>query len=319
MDFRSFQEGAKKTDMHPSTDPDGLVIPILGLLGEAGNLATVYKKYLRDGIPWESNRNFIQQELGDLLWYVSTIATHCNLDLDEIARLNLSRAENRYGYNDERWSDERITAPLDHGFPDTERFPRKMQFLFEEGYRADREKIVTMTLVNAEPNFFPDGATKTQLGKQLGFTLGSPLTNNSWTDDGYRFHDAFHVAFLGVLGWSPVMRSLLRLKRKSQPRVDECEDGARAFDVEEGISSLLARRAPQYNFFLETQNVDNETLDIIAEHVKGLEVEKLPTWVWKFAISSGFRAMKHLKENAGGYLLADLDCHCIEYSKESRW
>ena len=89
-------------------------------------------------------------------------------------------------------------------------------------------------------------------------------TDNSWIDDGYRFHDAFHVAFLGVLGWSPVLRSLLRLKRKSQPQVDECEDGARAYDVEEGISSLLAKRAPQYNNFLEIQNIDNETLDIIA-------------------------------------------------------
>jgi NTP pyrophosphatase (non-canonical NTP hydrolase) len=318
MDFRSFQENAKTTDMHPSNDPDSLTIPILGLLGEAGSLATAYKKYLRDGMPWESNKNFIQQELGDLLWYISTIATHCDLDLDKIAQLNLSRTESRYGYNLQQWRDKFDVVSLDKDFPETERFPRKMQFLFEEKCLGDGEKTVTMTLVAAEPNYFPEGAIQAESEKKLGFTLGSPLTNNSWLDDGYRFHDALHIAFLAVLGWSPVLRSLLRLKRKSQPRVDECEDGARAYDVEEGITSLLARRAPQYNWFLEPQNIDNETLDDILDHTKGLEIGQLPAWLWKHSISSGFTIMKHLEENAGGYVLIDLDRSSIEYSKEPK-
>jgi NTP pyrophosphatase (non-canonical NTP hydrolase) len=316
VDFKAFQESAEKTDMHPSSDPKELMIPMLGLLGEAGSLATVYKKYLRDGIPWDSNRDFIQQELGDLLWYVATIATHCNLDLDEIARLNLDRIESRYGDNDQRGDDERITVSLDDGFPGTERFPLKMKFHFQEDDREDGEKIVKTTLVNAEPNHFPNGATERENRKKLGFTLGSPLTNNSWMDDGYRFHDAFHIAFLGTLGWSPVFRNLLGLKRKSQSKVDECEDGARAIDIEEGLSAFLSNRAPDYNYFREPKNVDNETLDIVISLVNGLEVSKLPTWLWKNAISSGFTAMEKLKENGGGYLLVNLDQHSVVYSKE---
>jgi NTP pyrophosphatase (non-canonical NTP hydrolase) len=314
MNFKTFQDHAKKTDMHPSIDPDSLAIPILGLLGEAGSLATAYKKYLRDGVPWESNKSFIQQELGDLLWYISTIATHCNLDLDEIAKINLDRTDSRYGANWPHWDDERVAKSLDEDFPATEKFPRKMQFLFEESSRRDGEKIVAMTLVFAEPNIFSTGVIQNESGKIKGFTLGSPLTNNSWLDDGYRYHDALHVAFLGILGWSPVLRSLLRLKRKSDPKVDECEDGARAYDVEEGISSLLARRAPQYNSFLETKNVDNDTLDIIVEHIKGLEVQNIPTWAWKYAISHGFQMKKDLQENAGGYVSINLDEHSVEYS-----
>ena len=177
MDFKKFQEEAKKTDIHPSNDPDGLAIPILGLLGEAGNLATVYKKYLRDGIPWDSNKKFIQQELGDILWYVSTIATHCGFNLNEIAELNLNRIEKRYGHEENRWNDDQVKIPLDIDFPETERFPRKLKFLFEECSQENGNNTVTMTLVYAEPNLFPNGSLESESGRRKGFTLGSPLTD----------------------------------------------------------------------------------------------------------------------------------------------
>ena len=37
-------------------------------------------------------------------------------------------------------------------------------------------------------------------------------------------------------GWSPVLRSLLKLKRKTDPELDENQDGARATIIEEGIA-----------------------------------------------------------------------------------
>jgi hypothetical protein len=43
------------------------------------------------------------------------------------------------------------------------------------------------------------------------------LNRNSRRIDAYRFHDAIHLGFMAVLGWSPTMRALLRLKRKSSP------------------------------------------------------------------------------------------------------
>jgi hypothetical protein len=52
-----------------------------------------------------------------------------------------------------------------------------------------------------------------------GVQIGDPLTDNAYDDDGYRFHDVMHLANLAVLGWSPVMRGLLKLKRKSNPKV----------------------------------------------------------------------------------------------------
>ena len=61
-----------------------------------------------------------------------------------------------------------------------------------------------------------------------GKFIGDSLSDNAYVDDGYRFHDVMHLAHMAVLGWSPVMRNLLKLKRKSQPTIDEVEDGARA-------------------------------------------------------------------------------------------
>jgi hypothetical protein len=62
------------------------------------------------------------------------------------------------------------------------------------------------------------------------------LTDNSRRVDAYRFHDAIHMGFMAVLGWSPTMRAALRLKRKSDQQTDECEDGARAIFAEEGLA-----------------------------------------------------------------------------------
>ena len=42
-----------------------------------------------------------------------------------------------------------------------------------------------------------------------------------------RFHDIFHLSYAAILGWSPTVRALLRCKRKSDPRVDEVEDGGK--------------------------------------------------------------------------------------------
>ena len=60
-----------------------------------------------------------------------------------------------------------------------------------------------------------------------GLNFGDRLTDNIVDPDGYRYHDIFHFAYAVHLGWSPVIRSLLRAKRKSVPATDENEDGGR--------------------------------------------------------------------------------------------
>ena len=118
--------------------------------------------------------------------------------------------------------------------------------------------------------------------------------------DDYRFHDAIHLGFMAVLGWSPVMRSLLRIKRKSSPEADECEDGARAIFAEEGLAAVLSRLAPGRTGFLNRASIDGDVIEIARAATTGLEAEALPGWQWQVAICQGFRAMCLLGETTAG-------------------
>lgn len=169
------------------------------------------------------------------------------------------------------------------------------------------------------PNAFPDGPVPGPGGKPQGFAvhapLGDPLTDNARHPDVYRFHDAIHFAFMAVLGWSPNVRALLRLKRKSDPETDACEDGARAIFAEEGLAAVLAQLAGRRSNFLRETSVDNEVIEIAQAATSGLEPSVLPGWVWRRAVSQGFQAMHELAAHGGGYLVADLDSRQLSYQK----
>ena len=64
--------------------------------------------------------------------------------------------------------------------------------------------------------------------------IGDTLTDNVRDPDHYRFHDVFHLAYAAILHWSPVVRALIKQKRKSVQYIDENEDGA---------GPLLSKRA----------------------------------------------------------------------------
>ena len=73
MNLNTYQREAQKTDRVPSrqkSDDAGtdLVVPLLGLAGETGELLSEYKKHLRDGDSHLLFRERVSEELGDLLW-----------------------------------------------------------------------------------------------------------------------------------------------------------------------------------------------------------------------------------------------------------
>jgi NTP pyrophosphatase (non-canonical NTP hydrolase) len=74
-----------------------LAYPALGLAGEAGEVAEHAKKAIRDdaGVVTEERRRAMAKELGDVLWYVSQLASELGLELDEIARANLEKLLSR--------------------------------------------------------------------------------------------------------------------------------------------------------------------------------------------------------------------------------
>lgn len=318
MDFSTFQRAASETSQLQLGGPQAAIAPMLGLASETGSILNVYKKYLRDGIDLAANREFLREELGDLLWYAAAIATACGLDLQEIAEANLRRTRDRYPAEPSQPLFDTLPV-FDVSYPPQERFPRRLVVAFAEQPLRSGRASARLTLVRAEPNAFANGPITLDGGKKVGFRIGSelgdPLTDNSRRVDAYRFHDAIHMGFLAVLNWSPTLRALLRLKRKSDPETDECEDGARAIFAEEGLAAVLSRLAKRRTGFLSETSVDGEVIDVAKAAAVDLEVEPLPTWLWRRAICQGFQAMHQLSENGGGYLTADLDRRILIYKK----
>ncbi len=318
MDFSEYQRAARDTSQLRLGGPQGAIEPMLGLASETGSILNVYKKYLRDGIDLSANLDFLREELGDLLWYAAAVATACGLDLEEIARANLERTRDRY-LSQVTESDLDSLPIFDANYPEHERFPRQLTIEFTENHAQSGRLVSKMRIISAAPNVFLNGPIQLEGGKLGGFRVGSdlgdPLTDNSRQADSYRYHDAIHLGFMAVLGWSPNIRSLLRLKRKSCPGTDECEDGARAIFAEEGLAAILSRLAKRRMDFLSEMSIDSEVIDVARAASADLEVEQTPAWLWRRAICHGFRALRNLGKNRGGYLIADLDARVLTYEK----
>ena len=79
----------------------GLIEKVLGLPGEAGEAADKFKKIIRDkgGVISLSDREEIVKELGDVMWYVSTIAAYLDVPLSKVANGNISKLESRLKRN----------------------------------------------------------------------------------------------------------------------------------------------------------------------------------------------------------------------------
>jgi NTP pyrophosphatase (non-canonical NTP hydrolase) len=289
MDFETYQKRASRTDRSPATDEKGMMIPLLGLAGETGELLTEYKKFLRDGESHVLFKERFAEELGDLLWYLTNVATKFGLHLSEIAQNNLIKCE-------QRWlKSQTELPPFDEGYPEKERLPRQFQIDFNTIHDADGKPQMKAYYK----------------GKQFG----NDLTDNAYEHDGYRFHDVFHLAFAAVLGWSPITRSLLNCKRRSKPEVDEVEDGGRAKAFEEGISALIFTYAKDYNWLEGKVSVSSELLRTIKSMTAHLEVARCSTGDWENAILQGFAVWRKIKRRGGGTLVIDLDRRTISIKR----
>ncbi len=96
MNFTDYQQKAKRTAKYPIIG-HGVIYPTLGLTNEAGEVAGKIKKIFRDKdeIISDETREALKAELGDVLWYLSQVATELNLSLDEIAEYNIAKLLDR--------------------------------------------------------------------------------------------------------------------------------------------------------------------------------------------------------------------------------
>jgi NTP pyrophosphatase (non-canonical NTP hydrolase) len=270
MDFDEYQETAALTDQFRDKKAEShLLVPLLGLAGETGTLLAEFKKKIRDRESYEGFSEKAEEELGDILWYVSNIASRLNIPLSTIASKNLQKTSDRWPTGTE--AREKLLG-LDDSYPPTEQLPRRLRIRVQEHEAGRRARMLL----------------------EDGTPLGDPLADNAYEDDGYRFHDVLHFGHYAVLGWSPVIRSFLRRKRKSVPEIDDVEDGARAMILEELIVAYIYSIAKERKYYAEVKNVDSEMLAVVKKLVAHLEVHARRRKDWEQAILKGYAAFRHI-------------------------
>lgn len=92
MDFDRYQYEASFT-MLPSAATFNYLIS--GLAAEAGEVAGLYAKHIRDETKMADFQIKLSKELGDVLWFVAMIAEQADFDLSKIAEENLEKLKSR--------------------------------------------------------------------------------------------------------------------------------------------------------------------------------------------------------------------------------
>jgi NTP pyrophosphatase (non-canonical NTP hydrolase) len=280
MEFKLYQKEAKKTIQKNATD-DRLteIVPFLGIFGELGSVVTQLKIKFRVGDSYVAYKKKLAEELGDVLWYISAIATQNDLELEEIAITNLNKIHDRFLADDSA-----EYRDFENDYPDSEVFPDEFEIEFIS-YEEDGKKKMKI------------------IDKRNNTPIGDPLTDNSHIEDGYRFHDIFHYGYLAILGWSPVLRKLLKLKRRSKAEIDENEDGARAQITEEMVSLYIYSHALDHALLKYSNSVDSGIIKQVKSLVGNVEVKDCSGKQWERAILNSYEIFNHLRTNNGGRVL----------------
>jgi len=102
MDFRQYQEAAKRTASLKVSGMHAMTNWALGLAGESGEVADVVKKVAFHDHPLDTM--VLANELGDVLYYLAAMANELGLSLEAIAEANIKKLAMRYpnGFDPER-------------------------------------------------------------------------------------------------------------------------------------------------------------------------------------------------------------------------
>ena len=347
MNPKDYLELARKTSVINWDDEEQRKIAPLGLLGELGSLATIVKRSIRDSFASSRYESHMIEELADLLWYITIIADSRDVFLDswpmaerpsqrfeqlillesKVASLLALVADHSVVMPDEindvigrvfkelantadvvnltlagvaEASAKKITAHwlpdkskpakyFDADYPLYEQLPRKFRVDFREIVHEAEDKpnelIISMN----------------------GMHLGDRLTDNNHQVDGYRYHDVFHLAGACCLGWSPVFRSMLKRKRKSDSEIDRVQDGARAIILEEAIVGEIFTFLRGSDFPDGINRVDSDLIKLIQALVEGYEADSLEPWEWQDYIIKAFKLFRQIRHGFSGSIVFDAE------------
>lgn len=239
------------------------------------------------GLQGSSNAQTLRKELQKVFVALSQLAAASGVSMQKVAECNLAKIFDRWP------TVKSYRESFDSAFEVDERFPERIVIdVFEKSV----------------------GGKVYVFQKYGDFFLGDRLTDNMLVEDDYRFHDVFHFANAAVLSWSPVLRRLLKRKRKSDAKIDEAEDGARAAIIEEAVVAWVFAQACKNDYF---SSIDRGELSFgLLKQIRNLtgsyEVAKCPLWQWEEAILQGYEAFRYLKEHRKARITVDMIRHKLE-------
>jgi hypothetical protein len=288
LTFSKFQEYAEQYRLQKDQDINlRRTSSLLGIISESGAVLYRYQKFVRGKL--RINR-ISPNKIGTILWYLADIATNFQTSFANVASINVKKVSELFGELPV------FQGLFDEEYPWDEQFPRNLSIYFYNYEHDDKNKKFCKLYCN---NVF----------------IGDRLDDNSLVGDGYRFHDAIHLAHMAILGWSPVLRSLLNLKRKSKPQIDNSQDGARAIIIEEAIVALNFQYAKSKDYFRDNNNISTRHLKQIKNLIQDLEVSECPMSQWKKTVIDGFKVYNQLVKKNGGLVCIDLNKRTITYSE----
>lgn len=95
MTLKDYQQAILKFNICP--DDRRLPHSLTGLTSELGELMGKFQKHFRGDGPLKTSE--VAKELGDCLYYLADLSTTLGLDLQEIARANIEKLEDRKARN----------------------------------------------------------------------------------------------------------------------------------------------------------------------------------------------------------------------------
>lgn len=97
MTFDEYQKQATGTILRSDDEFLDLAKWVLGINGEAGEVAEKFKKIIRDKgkkITGEDKQE-LAKEVGDVMWYLAIFAHDLGFSFDDIAKQNLAKLKSR--------------------------------------------------------------------------------------------------------------------------------------------------------------------------------------------------------------------------------
>jgi len=95
--FDDYQKKAIVTNLAKEDPFKELMQQVLGLADEAGEVQSLFKKWIRDQDADfdQLDKENITKELGDILWYIAVVAHDLDISLDDVAAKNIEKLQSR--------------------------------------------------------------------------------------------------------------------------------------------------------------------------------------------------------------------------------